>query len=124
MIKVGSQQLRMLRILWDLGEATARQITEELSKESHVAHSTTQTLLRQLEVKGAVGYEVRDRVFIFRALVTPDDIAQSATQDLLAKVFRGSLSGLVAHVLDNEDVSKDELDAIKKMIEAKEQGKS
>ena len=44
-IRIGSQQLKIMRVLWRDGEATAKHITEELSKSEPVAHSTIETLL-------------------------------------------------------------------------------
>ncbi len=118
-IRIGSQQLKIMRVLWRDGDATAKHITEDLSKSEPVAHSTIQTLLRKLQAKGAVTHEGRERTFYFRALVSEDEIAQTATQDLIGKVFNGSLSGLVAHVLENEDVSAAELNELKRLIDEK-----
>src|SRR5580698_4236970 len=104
-MRIGGVQLKIMRVLWDEGEATARRIGEVLSTESPSAHSTVQTLLRQLEAKGAVGHEKQDRTFVFRPLIKESEITRSAAQDLLSKVFRGSVSGLVAHLLESEPVS-------------------
>jgi hypothetical protein len=58
-----------MQALWDRGSATARDITEELNAEEPIAHSTVQTLLRQLQTKGAVTYDVEDRTFVYRPLL-------------------------------------------------------
>jgi BlaI family penicillinase repressor len=113
-----------MRVLWDEGDATARRIGEVMSAESPIAHSTVQTLLRQLESKGAVVHEKQDRTFVFRAVVREEDVSRSAAQDLLDRVFRGSLSGLVAHLLDNENVSDDEMRLLRKVIEEKTKGEA
>jgi BlaI family penicillinase repressor len=118
-IKIGNLQLKIMRVLWEHGEATARQITDAVSKIEPVAHSTIQTLLRKLEVKKAVAYEERDRTFVFRALVSESEITQSATKDLISRVFHGSLSGLVAHVLENEDISDEEMAKLRQLIDEK-----
>ncbi len=118
-IRIGSVQLRIMRVLWDEGEVTARRISEVLSLETPTAHSTVQTLLRQLETKGAVGHERNDRTFVFRALVQESEVSGSAAQDLIARVFRGSISGLVAHILENEEVSADEMTRLRKIVEEK-----
>ncbi len=118
-IKIGNLQLKIMRVLWQHGEATARQITDAVSKIEPVAHSTIQTLLRKLEVKKAVAYEERDRTFVFHALVSESEITQSATKDLISRVFYGSLSGLVAHVLENEDISDEEMAKLRQLIEEK-----
>jgi BlaI family penicillinase repressor len=121
-IKIGNLQLKIMRVLWEHGEATARQITEAVSKQEPVAHSTIQTLLRKLEVKKAVGYEERERTFVFRPLVSESEITQSATKDLISRVFHGSLSGLVAHVLENEDISDEEMAKLRQLIDQKSKG--
>ena len=121
-IKIGNLQLKIMRVLWERGEATARQITDSVSKIEPVAHSTIQTLLRKLEVKKAVAYEERDRTFVFRPLVSESEVTQTATNDLLSRVFHGSLSGLVAHVLENEDISDEEMAKLRQLISEKSKG--
>lgn len=119
MMRIGSVQLRIMRVLWDEGEATARRIGEVMSNSGPIAHSTVQTLLRQLESKGAVAHEKKERTFVFRALIQEADVSRSAAQDLLDRVFRGSLSGLVAHLLDNEEVSDEEMRLLRQIVDAK-----
>ena len=116
-ISLGSVQLRIMRVLWEEGEATARRITDVLSGSSPIAHSTVQTLLRKLEVKGAVTHEARDRAFVFRATVAESEVTRSAAQDLLARVFQGSVSGLVAHLLENEEISPDEMRRLRALVD-------
>jgi len=118
-IRLGSVQLKMMRVLWAKGEATAREITDELAGSEPIAHSTVQTLLRKLEAKGAVGHVQRERTFYFKPLIAENQVSKSAAHDLLSRVFQGSVVGLVANLLDNEDVSAEELANLKKLIEDK-----
>lgn len=118
-ITIGSVQLRIMRVLWDEGEVTARRITEVLNAEGTIAHSTVQTLLRQLERKRAICHELQDRTFVFRALVLESDVTGSAAQDLLSRLFQGSISGLVAHLLDSEDVSDEEMRRLRMLVHDK-----
>jgi BlaI family penicillinase repressor len=117
---VGRVQLRILGVLWDRGQATAREITDALQADGPIAHSTVQTLLRQLEKKGAVDHRVDDRTFVFRPRVTRDEVTSAAAEDLLSTVFDGSAVGLVAHIVKHEDLSRGELDAIRRLIDQKE----
>jgi len=116
---MGSVQLKIMRVLWKEGEATARQISDHLSEQPPMAHSTVQTLLRQLEGKGAVTHVKQDRTFVFRPLIQESEVSRSAAQELLSKVFRGSVSGLVAHLLDSEEVSDDEIKLLREVVEQK-----
>jgi len=112
-----------MRVLWKHGRATARLITEELSKQKFIAHSTVQTLLRKLEGKGSVAHEVEDRTFVFYPLVSEQEVTQAATRELLERVFDGSAYGLVAHLLKEEQMPRRELERIRKLIEGKEKRK-
>jgi BlaI family penicillinase repressor len=115
--KLGKVQLQIMQILWERGEATAREITDALNQSEPVAHSTTQTLLRKLEAKHAVTHTARDRVFVFRPLSEEADISETAARDLLARVFGGSVYGLVSHLLKHEAISDDEKLRLRKLID-------
>ena len=117
--KVGAVQHKIMRVLWGEGEATARHITDVLCEEKEIAHSTVQTLLRKLEVKGVVKHERRDRTFVFRATVPELEVSRSAVEDLLGRVFQGSVAGLVAQLLETEDVPREELRRLREMVDEK-----
>jgi len=112
-------QLDIMRVLWSRGKANAREITDALSGHRAIAHSTVQTLLRQLEEKGAVGHEVRDRTFIYSPLVGEDRVTQTATRDLIDRLFGGDAAGLVAYLLEQERIPAAELASLRKLIERK-----
>ena len=112
-IRIGAVQMRIMRALWRHGKATAREITDALSAERAIAHSTVQTLLRKLEAKGVVAHEVEGRTFIFVPLVTEEEVQQSATQELLGRVFDGSAYGLVARLVESKSISRQELERIR-----------
>ena len=99
--------------------ASARELTDELNKTESIAHSTVQTLLRQLEGKGSVGHEQDGRTFYFFPLVKQDKVKKSAAQELIQNVFEGSVGGLVSYLLENEKVSANELAEIRKLIDKK-----
>jgi BlaI family penicillinase repressor len=109
-----------MRILWREGRVTARQITEKLNREAPeapIAHSTTQTLLRKLEARGAVAHETEGRVFVFKPLYRESEVALSAARDLLNRVFDGSVSGLVAHLLSHEQITADERRELRRLLQ-------
>jgi BlaI family penicillinase repressor len=117
-MKLGKVQLEIMKVLWEHGDVTARQITDELSKKEEIAHSTVQTLLRKLEAKGAVEHMSEGRTFLFRALIHRSAVAESTTHDLLTRVFHGSVYSLVAHLIKHEEVSPQELKALRELIDS------
>ncbi len=98
------------------GRATARNITDAINALEPIAHSTVQTLLRGLEEKGSVSHKTEGRTFVFYPLVKEDKFKQSATRDLVERVFAGNAATLVAHLLKNENVSRKEIEEIRKLI--------
>lgn len=116
--RLGKVQLAIMQVLWRHDRATAREITEELSRTKPIAHSTVQTLLRKLEAKGAVTHEVEDRTFVFRPLYQQSEVTLSATRELLTSLFQGSVSGLMAHLLRHERITPEELACLRQLVEA------
>ena len=117
--KMGQVQLKIMQLLWKLGRATARELTDELNKTESIAHSTVQTLLRQLETKGSVNHEQDGRTFYFFPVVKEEKVKKSAARELIESVFEGSVGGLVSYLLENEKVSADELAEIRKLLDKK-----
>jgi predicted transcriptional regulator len=115
-IALGRVQLQIMQVLWQRQQATAREITDAINEVEPIAHSTVQTMLRVLEEKQAVSHRAEGRTFIFCPLVPESHFKQSATQNLVESVFGGSVSSLVAHLLDCQSVSKQEIDEIRKLI--------
>jgi BlaI family penicillinase repressor len=115
--KLGRVQLRIMQILWSKGRATAREITDALNETEPIAHSTVQTLLRTLKDKGSIAHEVEGRTFVFLPIVKEDKYKRNAARDLLHRVFGGNVGSLVAHLLENEKVSRKELDEIRQLID-------
>jgi BlaI family transcriptional regulator, penicillinase repressor len=115
--QLGRMQFRIMQVLWDRGRANAREITEALNATEEVAHSTVQTLLRQLEAKGAVTHQAEDRTFVFTPLLREDKVKRTAARDLLDRVFGGNVGSLVAHLLKQERLTRDELDELHRLID-------
>jgi len=115
--RIGNVQYRILQVLWERGPCTARQITDALSLTPPLAHSTVQTLLRQLEAKGYVGHDVQERVFLYQALIAHADIKVTPLQELLMGVYEGSVFNLMSHLLRHEKISPEELSRLRQLLD-------
>ena len=116
-VQLGKMQFQIMQVLWDRGRSSAREITLALNEREPVAHSTVQTLLRQLEAKEAIGHEQSGRTFVFFARVKEDRVKRTAARDLLERVFGGDVGDLVAHLLKNERLTRSELDELQQLID-------
>jgi BlaI family penicillinase repressor len=115
--QLGRMQFRIMQVLWDRGRASAREITDALNESEAVAHSTVQTLLRQLEAKRAVGHDAQDRTFVFFPHLKEDKVKRTAAREMLERIFDGNVGNLVAHLLKGERLSRDELDELHRLID-------
>jgi BlaI family transcriptional regulator, penicillinase repressor len=115
--QLGRMQFRIMQVLWDRQRANAREITEALNETEPVAHSTVQTLLRQLENKGAVSHDAEDRTFVFFPRLKEDKVKRTAAREMLDRIFGGNVGNLVAHLLKGEQLSREELDELHRLID-------
>lgn len=118
--RLGRQETRILKVLWRRGATPVRQITEALNAEpsaAPMAHSTVQTLLRKLEAKGAVTHREEGRLFLFSATLPEERATEAAADELLGRVFGGSVFGLVAHFLRREDLTDAERERLRTLID-------
>jgi BlaI family transcriptional regulator, penicillinase repressor len=117
--RFGQQQLKIMQLLWKRGEMSAREISDAL-RDDAFAHSTVQTLLRQLEAKKVVSHKTDGRTFKFFATVNEQVATQGVIRDFLSRLFRGSPAELAAHLVQNEKLSKEELRKLRALIAKKE----
>jgi BlaI family penicillinase repressor len=116
-IRLGKVQQLIMQFLWEHGESTARAISDFVTATEPISHSTVQTLLRKLEQKNAVVHVERDRVFFFSAIADREDVTSSTTREFMNRVFQGSATSLVSHLLAHEKISSDEIQQLHQMIE-------
>lgn len=111
-------QIALLRILWDRGEATAAEITEALRAERGLALSTVATLLSRLEKRGVVSHETRARQYVYRPLVSVNDVRRTMVGELTERLFDGDVAAVMSHLLATRDVSPDDLARVRALIDA------
>lgn len=118
--RLGKVQLEIMQVLWSSGPSTARQITDALNARNPIAHSTVQTLLRKMEAKGVVTHDSGVRIFVFRALCKEEEVNETAFRDVLTRLFAGSVTDLVAHLLKHEKITNAELMELRRLVDAAE----
>jgi BlaI family penicillinase repressor len=107
--KFSRLQLRIMQVLWQKKRATAREITDILNEFEPIAHSTVQTLLRRLELRGAVAHDEEKVTFIFYPLVKNEKVMKNSVQDFIDRLFGGSAQGMVSYLVKKHFVTPEEL---------------
>ncbi len=108
------RELEILKVLWDLGPASVRQVHAALCPDGELAFNTVQTLLRIMDEKGLVTHESPGRTFVYKAVHSRD----RETSRLLNKVFDGALDQFVLSLLKIKNASPAELDQLEEIIAA------
>jgi predicted transcriptional regulator len=120
-VRLGELQLKIMNVLWEHGPATVAEVQERLVNGDALAYTTIATMLRKMEVRALVKHKTEGRRFIYRAAVEPEAVSRTMVDDLIDRVFGGSLADAVSHLLDTRDVSRDELRQLEKLIQQRKQ---
>ena len=108
----------ILEVLWDKGEASVREVADELSKQKSLAYTTVLTMLNTLSKKGFVTHRPEGRAFIYRAAITRDLARKQALDHLLQQFFDGSPNVLAQHLLSEREIDQVELKALQRKVSA------
>ena len=118
---LGDLQLAIMRVLWVNGQATVAEVHETLEPERGLALTTIATMLTKMEKKGVVGHRAEGRRFIYRPLVSEDQVRRSMVSDLTSQLFRGDVTALVNHLLSEHEIEERELAQLRDLISARGQ---
>jgi predicted transcriptional regulator len=116
-------ELAILRILWERGASTVRQVHDALARERPAAYTTALPMLQIMTEKGLVRRDDRDRTHIFHPRLTEEQTQRQLVRDLLDRAFGGSASKLVVQALSARRATEEELGEIRKLIESGRDGK-
>ncbi len=117
---LSKSEMEIARVLWGLGEATAREVTEALPKGRKLDFSTVQTYLSRLENKSYVKSKLVGRAKVYRGSVKPQQVVREAVDDFVKLLFGGEKVPLVRHLVSEAGVSKEELAELRELIESME----
>lgn len=114
-IKLGDLQLAIMRVLWQRGESSVADVHRALA-ERKLAQTTVATMLTKLERKGVIDHRPDGRRFLYRALVSEEQIKRSMVSSLTDQLFRGDVGALVTHLLEEHDVDPADVERIRDTI--------
>ncbi|HVF47827.1 MAG TPA: BlaI/MecI/CopY family transcriptional regulator [Pyrinomonadaceae bacterium] len=116
-------ELEILDILWERKSATVREVFEELSGRKSTTYTTVLKFMQIMQEKGLVVRDEKERAHVYRPAETQGQTRTKLVRTLLEKAFRGSALSLVQHVLEVKPATREELAAIREMInEAERRG--
>lgn len=118
--QLGELELEVMLVVWELGECTSGDVIEAFGKRRELAASTLRNVLANLRTKGYLKpVPTIGRGFLLRPTVKRESVANHTLQGWLRSFFQDSPQQAVASLLDVSDATDEELEAIRKMIEAR-----
>jgi BlaI family transcriptional regulator, penicillinase repressor len=115
-------EVEILGILWDSGPSTVRQVHERLGADKSIGYTGVLKLLQNMHAKGLVQRDQDGQAHVYEAR-EPARMKRQLLGDLVQRVFAGSASQLVLHLLEDEKATPKEIEEIRQML-AKHQRRS
>ena len=116
-------ELSILRVIWERGPSTVRQVHEVLARDRPGAYTTTLKLLQIMTEKGLVRRDDSDRSHVYQARMTEAQTQRQLVRDLLDRAFGGSASKLVIQALAARRSTPEELGEIRRLLEERRPGR-
>lgn len=123
-VSLTAAEWNVMECLWDHSPRTGREAVQWLEERMGWNRSTTLTLLRRLEEKGAVAGSAESGVKTFRPLVRREDAALQETEHFLSRVYKGSLSLMVSSLTKKQALPQQEIDELYAILKELEESHS
>ncbi len=105
-----------MKIVWRIGDATVRQVYEEVLKERKIAYTTVMTMMGILEEKKFLKKTTGEKAHVYRPAQAKSLVMSRMVNDFVQRVFNGSAKPLMMHLVESEQITEDELKEISVMV--------
>ena len=120
--KISEAEWRIMKLLWQKSPHTSNELIDILKKDDAVAWNpkTIKTLLNRLVNKGALDFEKEGRSYLYSPKVDESECRRAERNSFLGRVYSGALKPMLAAFLEDEQLSKDDIEELKRILEEKE----
>jgi BlaI family penicillinase repressor len=120
---LGSQEFQIMKVVWDRNRVTVRDVYEALLERRQVAYTTVMTMMKILEQKGFLKKTAgEDRAFVYEPARSRQSVMREMVKEFVDRVFGGSASPLMVHLVEDKHVTTKDLDELRKLIRKREDG--
>jgi BlaI family penicillinase repressor len=118
--RITETEWEIMKVVWSHSPTPAQEIIDALAKKDDWHPKTVKTLLNRLGKKGALGFEIEGRAYLYRPLVSEKDCVAAESESFLDRVFGGSLKPMLAHFAETRKLSPSEIAELKRLLKNKE----
>lgn len=119
MPQISDSEWEIMKMLWANAPLTANEVYTKMQENKNWKHTTVKTLLSRLVKKEALGFEKRNREYFYFPAVSEDECIQSESVSFLNKVYNGAVKTMIASFLENENLTNEEIQELKKILDKK-----
>jgi predicted transcriptional regulator len=109
------QELEIMKVVWERESATVRDVYETLLERRKVAYTTVMTMMKILEQKKYLKKTQADRAYVYRPAQPKGQVVRDMVRDFVDRVFNGSAEPLLVHLVEEHDLSQEDLDEIARL---------
>ena len=109
-------ELELLKVIWERGQATVREVFQDLAKQRRIAYTTVLTMMGILEHKGHLQKVAGERAYIYSPTQPKDQVVEGMVDEFVHRVFSGSAKPLLVHLMEDRNIRPDELDEIERLL--------
>lgn len=114
-VKLFDSELKVMDLLWKQGDITAKELAETLAREVGWNKNTTYTLIKRCIKKGAI--QRSEPHFVCHALIPKEKVQEAETNELISKMFDGSVDKLFASLIGRKELSASQIQKLKKIVD-------
>jgi predicted transcriptional regulator len=111
------QELEIMKLVWQGGAATVRDVYEALLERRKIAYTSVMTMMNILETKGYLKKRRQDRAFLYRPAQPKNQIISGMIREFIDRVFNGSAEPLLVHLVKSRRIREKDLQNIVRMVE-------
>jgi BlaI family penicillinase repressor len=117
------QELEIMKVVWKLGPSTVRQVYETMLEHRRIAYTTVMTMMNILEQKGHLKKRQGDRAFVYASARPEKQVIRGMVREFVDRVFNGAAEPLLLHLVEDDQLTKKDLEEIRRSIRSSEEGK-
>jgi BlaI family transcriptional regulator, penicillinase repressor len=118
------QELEIMKIVWQLEQATVRDVYEALLERRKIAYTTVMTMMKILEQKQYLRKSQEDRAYVYRPTRPKQQVIRGMVREFVDRVFNGSAQPLLLHLVEDRCLTEKELREIERAISTRSEKKS
>ena len=120
---ISEAEHQVMKVIWRDNPIVASEIINVLTDKTDWKPKTIKTLINRLLTKGVIGYEKTGRKYVYYPIVEEEDFIKTESRMFLKRIFGGAMKPMLVSMVENEDLTLDDLDELRKYIMEKKKGK-